>query len=134
MATPTYIYKIVPSSFPPPSPLPDALPVSDLDNADNFIHLSTALQVPGTLKRFFGNVEQVYILRIHYSQVESKIKWEDSKGTAPGSVGEPDVFPHLYNDLCLGKNEIESVVEWERGSNDWDTAITKAKEDGWFIY
>lgn len=81
MATPTYIYKIVPSSAPPPSPLPDALPVSDLDKADNFIHLSTALQIPGTLKRFFGNVEQVYILRITYSQVESKIKWENSKGT-----------------------------------------------------
>ncbi|KJA30062.1 hypothetical protein HYPSUDRAFT_32125 [Hypholoma sublateritium FD-334 SS-4] len=134
MATPTYIYKIVPSSAPPSSPLPDALPVSDLDKADNFIHLSTALQVPETLKRFFGNVEQVYILRITYSQVESKVKWEDSRGTGPGGVGEPDTFPHLYNDLRLGKNEVESVVKWERGSNDWNAAINKAKEDAWFIY
>lgn len=79
-SVPTYIYKIVPSSAPPPSPLPDALPVSDLDQKDNFIHLSTALQVPGTLKRFFSDAEQVYILRINYPQVESKIKWEDSQG------------------------------------------------------
>ena len=43
------------------------------------------------------------------------------------------MFPHLYNDLRLGKSEIESVVEWERESN-WDAAIEKATEDAWFIY
>jgi uncharacterized protein (DUF952 family) len=78
---PTYIYKIVPSSAPPPSPLPDALPVSDLDQNDRFIHLSTSLQVPGTLKRFFAEEDRVYILRIVYRTVESKIKWEDSRGS-----------------------------------------------------
>jgi len=76
---PTYIYKIVPSSAPPPSPLPDALPVSDLDKSDGFIHLSTAAQLPATLGRFFQKDELVYILRIIYKQVEKDIKWEDSK-------------------------------------------------------
>jgi len=76
---PTYIYKIVPSSAPPSSPLPDALPVSDLDKADGFIHLSTAAQLPTTLGRFFQKDEHVYILRIIYKQVEKDIKWEDSK-------------------------------------------------------
>ncbi|KAF9483948.1 hypothetical protein BDN70DRAFT_873072 [Pholiota conissans] len=132
-AVPTYIYKIVPSRFPPPSPLPDALPVSDLDQRDGFIHLSTSLQVPGTLNRFFAEEDKVYILRIVYSSVESKIKWEDSKGKTAGGVGEPNMFPHLYNDLRLGKSEIESVVEWERKPN-WDAAIEKATEDAWFIY
>lgn len=80
MSTPTYIYKIVHSSTPPPDPLPAELPVSDLDKSSNFIHLSTALQVPGTLKRFFADEERVFILRIDYKNVESKIKWEDSKG------------------------------------------------------
>ncbi|KAF8974342.1 hypothetical protein BDZ97DRAFT_1911538 [Flammula alnicola] len=132
-STPTYIYKIVPSSTPPPSPLPDVLPVSDLDKSSRFIHLSTALQVPGTLKRFFADEDRVYILRIDYKSVESKIKWEDSKGEVAGGVGEVDMFPHLYNDLRLGKAEVESVVEWERQSG-WDAAIDKAKADSWFIY
>jgi uncharacterized protein (DUF952 family) len=80
MSTPTYIYKIVPASAAPPSPLPDALPVSELDSSDGFIHLSTALQVPGTLKRFFSDKDSVYILRIIYTKVEKDIKWENDKG------------------------------------------------------
>lgn len=80
MSTPTYIYKIVPASAVLPSPLPDALPVSELDSSDGFIHLSTAVQVPGTLKRFFSDEESVYILRIIYTNVEKDIKWENDKG------------------------------------------------------
>lgn len=52
---------------------------------------------------------------------------------APGGVGEPDMFPHLYNDLRLGKDEVESVVEWEKQSG-WDIPISKATAAGWFIY
>lgn len=81
MSTPTYIYKIVPASDSLLDPIPDVLPVSDLDKTDGFIHLSTALQIPGTLKRFFGDHEQVYILRIAYKDVENDIRWENSKGT-----------------------------------------------------
>jgi len=133
MSTPTYVYKIVPTSAGIPNPIPDALPVSDLDKSDGFIHLSTSLQVPGTLKRFFADHERVYILRITYKDVESNIKWEDSKGTAPGEVGEENMFPHLYNGLRLGNAEIESVVAWEQESS-WDATIGKAASDGWFIY
>jgi len=76
MSTPTYIYKIVPSSTPPPNPLPERLPVSELDNADGFLHLSTAVQIPRTLTRFFANTDKVYILRIEYKNLEKDIKWE----------------------------------------------------------
>lgn len=40
---PKFVYKIVPSA--PPSPIPDEYPLSDLDKADGFVHLSTADQV-----------------------------------------------------------------------------------------
>ena len=79
MATPTFIYKIVPKSSAPPTPLPEALPVSDLDNNDGFIHLSTSNQLSATLGRFFGKEAGVWILKIKYSDVEKDIKWEDSK-------------------------------------------------------
>lgn len=42
--TPRYIYKILDEA--PPSPLPATLPpLSDLDQKDGFVHLSTARQV-----------------------------------------------------------------------------------------
>ena len=80
MSTPTYVYKIVPSSVPLPSPLPERLPVSELDSADGFLHTSTAVQIPGTLIRFFGNANKVFILRIEYKNVEKDIKWQDRNG------------------------------------------------------
>lgn len=42
-APPKYVYKIVPGSL--PSSLPRELPLSKLDRADGFVHLSTAEQV-----------------------------------------------------------------------------------------
>jgi uncharacterized protein (DUF952 family) len=81
--TPKYIYKILPSTPPPPSPLPLALPVSALDARDNFIHLSTSRQVIGTLRNFFAKEDYVWMLRIPYTEVEKWIKWEDSVGKGP---------------------------------------------------
>ncbi|KAH9482369.1 hypothetical protein JR316_0004469 [Psilocybe cubensis] len=133
MVAPTYIYKIVPASTPPPDLLPEALPVSDLDKNDGFLHLSTALQIPGTLKRFFADEERVFILRIVYKDVESVVKWENSKGRTPGGVGEEDMYPHIYNGLRLGKNEIESIMEWVNQQG-WESAINKATVEGWFVY
>ncbi|PPQ65214.1 hypothetical protein CVT26_000191 [Gymnopilus dilepis] len=133
MSTPTYIYKIVPVSSGLPDPIPESLPVSELDKKDNFIHLSTAAQLPGTLDRFFPDHEQVHILRIAYKNVEKDIKWENSKGTAPGGVGEEGIFPHLHNGLRLGCNEIESVATWKKDP-DWASAVNKAKDINWFIY
>lgn len=81
--TPKYIYKILPSTPPPPSPLPLALPVSALDARDNFIHLSTSRQVLGTLRNFFADEDHVWMLRIPYARVEKWIKWENSLGKGP---------------------------------------------------
>jgi hypothetical protein len=80
MSKPTYIYKLVSFSSPIPDPIPETLPLSELDTASGFMHFSTALQVPRTLKRFFAEDPRVTILRIDYSKVEKEIKWEDSKG------------------------------------------------------
>ncbi|KAF9534164.1 hypothetical protein CPB83DRAFT_843794 [Crepidotus variabilis] len=132
--TPTYIYKIVPASSPPPEPLPDALPVSELDHNDGFIHLSTSLQVSRTLGRYFSNVDSVYILRIQYKNVEKDIRWEDPKGKNPSGIGEENSFPHLYNGFHLGKKEVNSVQQWSNGTEGWETAIRRAEADGWFKY
>ena len=131
---PTYIYKLVPTSAAPPDPLPERLPVSELDQKSKFIHASTAKQVPRTLKHFFANDEKVYILRIKYDVVESVVKWEDPKGEVCGPRAGEGMFPHLHNGLKVGKDEVESVVIWERTEAGWDEALKKAEEEGWLVF
>ncbi|KAJ7742467.1 hypothetical protein DFH07DRAFT_870002 [Mycena maculata] len=130
MSAPTYIYKLVSFSSPVPDPLPEKLPLSELDVASGFIHMSTPLQVPRTLKRFFAEDPRIYILRVKYSTVEKNIKWEDSKGEVPGEVGAEGMFAHIYN-RGLGTTEIESVAIWER-NRDWDEPLKKA--ESWLVY
>lgn len=114
-----YIYKIVPSSAAPPTPLPEVLPVSSLDQGDGFVHLSTALQVLGTLKHFFKEDSEVYLLRIPYERVEKDIKWESPDGRVCGPREGEGLFPHLYNGLKLGKEEVDAVGNWKRGEG-WE--------------
>lgn len=125
MGPPPYIYKIVPASTPPPSPLPQSLPVSPLDAKDNFIHCSTSSQLLGTLKRFFAADESVYILRIPYAHVKEQgvVRWEFTDGRQ-GSENEEGCFAHLYNGLKVGRDEVDSVGEWKKGSDGWSA-------DGW---
>lgn len=129
---PTYIYKLIPHTAPPADPLPDALPVSELDRSSGFVHLSTAKQVPGTLKFFFKDDPHVYVARIAYEPVEKDIRWEDPKAEVCGPRGGEGMFPHLYNGLKLGKGEIESVARWERTEGGWDDALEKAAD--WLVY
>ncbi|KAJ7179254.1 hypothetical protein C8R46DRAFT_1073131 [Mycena filopes] len=131
MSSPTYVYKLVPSSSPVPDPLPEVLPLSDLDAASGFIHLSTATQLPGTLKYFFADDDKVVVLRIPYAQHQDRIKWEDPKAEVCGERGADGFFPHLYNGR-LGQAEVESVAVWHRTSGSWDEALNKAS--GWLVY
>ena len=128
---PNYVYKLVPPSMPVPDPLPERLEVSDLDESSGFIHLSTSIQVPGTLKHFFADRSQVFILRVPLVPVEKLIKWEDAKREVCGSRGGEGLFPHLYNGLKLGKDEIESVRVLSNNGG-WDVALKDVEE--WLIY
>lgn len=93
MGEPRYIYKLVPSSSPVHVPLPDRLPVSDLDKRSGFIHLSTALQVPNTLKTFFHDEPFVYVLRIRYDVIKQDTLWESPVSGAWGPRYEEGLFP-----------------------------------------
>jgi uncharacterized protein (DUF952 family) len=137
---PKYIYKILPPSPPPPSPLPLSLPLSALDARDNFIHMSTSVQILGTLNNFFASTPHVYILRVEYAKVQERIKWEMAKGKRPeerggcwDTEGLMGGFPHIYEvtadeegkgTLRLGRKEVESVGKWERVGEKWSG-------DGW---
>ncbi|KAH7923377.1 hypothetical protein BV22DRAFT_1048217 [Leucogyrophana mollusca] len=136
----TFVYKLIPSSAAPPDPLPERLPVSELDLQSGYIHLSTSLQVPNTLKYFFSQDTHVYILRIRYETVQDKIRWEHPITKDCGPRGGEGLFPHIYNDegkgLKLGKDEVESIKKLERGAGEdlWVTALKAAEEEGWLVY
>lgn len=139
---PSYVYKLVPhdASPPlPPAPLPDALPVSELDRKSGFIHLSTAPQVLGTLVHFFVDHPLVYVLRLPYDRLESLIRWEDPKGEVCGDRPGEGLFPHLYNGLRVGNAEVDGVRYWDReaqgqGARSWAEIVKEAETDGWLVY
>ncbi|KAJ5903144.1 hypothetical protein N7504_005527 [Penicillium tannophilum] len=123
---PRYIYKIVPSAAPVSEPLPERLPVSQLDQDSGFVHLSMATQVPNTLKFFFKEEPLVYILRIDYERVKQDVRWESPDGKVCGPRPGEGLFPHLYNGLKLGKDEVESIAVWQN-EDGWNKAINGAE-------
>jgi len=129
MPNPQYIYKLLPASAAPPASLPSALPVSALDQKSGFIHMSTARQVLKTLLRFFANEDVVYILRIPFAPVEKHIRWESPDGKVCGPRPGEGLFPHIYNGLKLGRDEVDLVARWERGGG-WEEG-GGAWEAGW---
>lgn len=135
IAQPAYFYKLIEHTAPPTDPLPDKLPVSALDQQSGFVHLSTAAQIPGTLRHFFTDVPLVFVARIPCAPLESAgvVRWEDPEGKVCGPRPGEGLFPHLYNGLQLGKEEIDSVAKWDRNDLGWDEALEKAKAEGWLV-
>ncbi|KAL4811003.1 hypothetical protein BDV18DRAFT_128383 [Aspergillus unguis] len=131
MSEPTFLYKLVPSTAPVQYPIPERLPVSELDQKSGFVHLSTALQVPKTLKIFFKDEPLVYVLRIPYDRVAEDIRFEDPEGRVCGPRPEEGLFPHLYNGLKLGRDEVESMSVWNNEEG-WDKPLDAAKP--WLEY
>lgn len=114
---PKYVYKILPEA--PPDPLPASLPLSALDAQDGFIHLSTAEQTPATADRFFSTSKKLWVLKIPLKQIESNVRWEESKSGC---------FAHLYG-AVLGRMEVESTKAFTRGEDTKWTA--KFEKDEW---
>ncbi|PTU25035.1 hypothetical protein P175DRAFT_0498144 [Aspergillus ochraceoroseus IBT 24754] len=128
---PIYLYKLIPSTSPVREPLPERLPVSEIDQQSGFVHLSTSLQVPNTLKIFFKDEPLVYILRIPYENVAQDIRWESPEGHVCGSRPTEGLFPHLYNGLKLGRDEVESIGVWTN-DHGWEKSLAQAKP--WLLY
>lgn len=109
---PRYVYKIL--STAPPVPLPHNLPLSPLDAADGFIHLSTAVQAPGTAARFFSSCQQLWLLKIPLERIMENTRWEE---------GNSDTYAHLY-EAGLGREEVADVRECKRDEGkSWESAL-----------
>ncbi|EMD39818.1 hypothetical protein CERSUDRAFT_112081 [Gelatoporia subvermispora B] len=125
---PPYVFKIAPSA--PPSPLPETLPLSELDATDGFIHLSDAAQIPKTADLFFKDTSSVWLLKVRTAPALAAggvFKWV---AELPGCV-------HLHGPrdgewVHLGKENIADVREArkEEGQS-WGEAMKGLQEEGW---
>jgi uncharacterized protein (DUF952 family) len=83
------LYKICPAASWSGAQRNGRLPVSPDDQRDGFVHLSTARQVRGSLRRHFAAEADLVLLEIPESRVPiGDLRWE------PARSGE--LFPHLY--------------------------------------
>jgi uncharacterized protein (DUF952 family) len=140
-----FIYKLVGS--PPGVPIVDGklpsdfvLPASDLDKHSGFMHMSTAVQVPGTLQ-FFPSPKsekgKLFILRAPFEPLDKRrlIKFESPEGDITDTPGKDGYFPHIYDDkqYRLTSDMVDSVVgiTSEEGEEGFGRAVTKLREDGW---
>ena len=70
--------------------------VTELDQKDGFIHLSSALQLNMTLGLYFAQEEQVVLLQIKASEIATDLTYEHSEKRG-------GKFAHLYGELSTKK-------------------------------
>lgn len=161
-----YIYKIAPSTPSPSWPAVNesdqstpVLPPSDLDKHSNFIHMSKAAQISGTLKHFFpcevGRKDSVWLLRVRVSEdlgERNVLRWENPDASVCGQRDDEGLFPHLYFPanledrkeeveagsnyrLFLTKGEIDSALEVvsESDVSGYDRSLQSAGVKQWLI-
>ena len=66
---------------------------SSKDQTDGFIHLSTKVQLKGTLKNHFSGEENLILMAISADSISNTLKWEKSR--------QNKLFPHLYSKLVF---------------------------------
>ncbi|KAI1485629.1 hypothetical protein F5X96DRAFT_659097 [Biscogniauxia mediterranea] len=127
---PTYVYKIVPEA--PPCPLPAEYPLSELDQKDGFVHLSTATQIPTTADLFFASSARLWVLKIRFAG-NPKFRGLTTTWDVPGC-------PHLYGNFGAAdvegapKEFVRAEGEEERGTKkSWKEAIAE-QEGGWLVF
>lgn len=64
---------------------------SPADEADGFIHFSTAAQTAGTAAKHFDGEHDLVLVEVDAAMLGDDLRWEPSRGG--------DLFPHLYGHL-----------------------------------
>lgn len=70
-----------------------------IDARDGYVHLSTAEQLPGTLRLHFAGQSDLVLLAVRGADLGDQLVWEPSRGG--------QLFPHYYGELPL------SALAWE---------------------
>ncbi|MXN65954.1 DUF952 domain-containing protein [Stappia sp. GBMRC 2046] len=89
------IYKIVTSTQWAEAQSAGRFDGAPVDQADGFIHFSSADQVRETAAKHFGGQSGLLLVGVEAEKLGDALKWEVSRGGA--------LFPHLYASLDLAK-------------------------------
>ena len=71
-----------------------------VDQADGYIHFSTAKQVTETAAKHFADESDLVLVAFEADKMGAALKWEPSRGGA--------LFPHLYRELRMDE------VVWDK--------------------
>jgi uncharacterized protein (DUF952 family) len=82
----------------------DAFEGAAIDQADGYVHLSTADQVAETASKHFAGQSGLMIAAVDLAALGDALRWEVSRGGA--------LFPHLYGQLRLATVRGVAPLAW----------------------
>ena len=91
MDSPELVYKIASAESYAPAERSGTFAGMPIDAEDGFIHLSTAAQLPETLRLHFRGQGGLLLIAVRTADIAAGLRWEPSRGGA--------LFPHLYAPL-----------------------------------
>jgi uncharacterized protein (DUF952 family) len=87
----TLIFKISPAEDWAAAAASGSYTGSEHDRRDGFIHFSTAVQLPGTLAKYYDGRAGLLLIALDADALGVALRWEPAR--------DGDLFPHLYGDL-----------------------------------
>lgn len=99
MTIPDLIYKIAAEAIYAPARGAATFAGMPIDATDGYLHLSTAAQLPETLRLHFAGQPGLVLLAVRTADLGEALVWEPSRGG--------QLFPHYYGALPL------SAMAWE---------------------
>lgn len=82
--------------------------------SEGFIHCSTAQQAPHVANAFYSGRNDLVLLMLDESRINSPVKWEAPAGPPADGISESDLFPHIYGVINL--DEVVSIIDFQPDS------------------
>ena len=80
------------------------------DQADGFLHFSTASQLPETLRLYYAGQDDLMLVAVDAAALGAALKWEYSKS-------RDENFPHLYAPLSCDAIKLARPIAREASGN-----------------
>jgi uncharacterized protein (DUF952 family) len=78
--------------------------------SEGFIHCSTEKQVAPVANAFYRGRNDLVLLNIDETKLNSELKWEAPAGPPAPGISESDSFPHIFGPINL--SAIASVLDF----------------------
>jgi len=106
---PKLIYKITTAQLWTDAQATGQLKGMPIDEADGYMHFSTADQLQETLRLHFKGQGDLYVLAVATDEIAESLRWEPSRGGA--------LFPHLYGVLPVSLIQSAASASVDQNGN-----------------